>query len=127
MYWGEGYKKGALGSKWKSIDFTNADPSMIVVILKFFRKYLPIQNSDITIQVMLHSPKVEKACIEYWKSVTGLDRTSFIKTCFVISKSSKKIVKSKLANGTIHVRINNVKHFFRLIGWIDFLKKKMED
>jgi len=27
-----------------------------------------------------------------------------------------------LTHGTVHIRINNVKLFFRIIGWIDGLK-----
>ena len=34
LYWAEGYKKGAEGSKWKSVDFANSDPEMIKLINK---------------------------------------------------------------------------------------------
>jgi len=57
LYWAEGYKQGAYGSKWKSIDFANSDPEMIKIIIKFFTKFLKIKKSEIKIQIMLHNSK----------------------------------------------------------------------
>jgi len=125
LYWGEGYKKGAEGSKWKSIDFANSDPVMIKVIIKFFFKYLPIKKTDVKVQIMLHNPDDNEQSIKFWKGVTGLKEENFIKTSYVISKSSKKKITTHLPYGTVHIRINNVNLFFKLIGWIDFLKETM--
>ncbi len=49
LYWAEGYKKGALGSKWKSVDFANSDPKMILMIIDFFEKFLYVEKSDLKI------------------------------------------------------------------------------
>ncbi len=129
LYWGEGYKKGAQGSKWKSIDFANSDPEMIRIMMKFFLRFLPITKSDITAQLMLHnnSESQDKKSIAFWKKITKLDSNNFCKVSHVISKASRKKTINKLPHGTIHIRINNVNLFFRLIGWIDFLKKKFEN
>ena len=125
LYWGEGYKKGADGSKWKSIDFANSDAVMIKVIMKFFYKYLLIKKTDIKIQIMLHNPDDNEKSVKFWKDITELKEENFIKTSYVISKSSKKKMTTHLPYGTVHIRINNVNLFFRLIGWIDFLKETM--
>jgi transcriptional regulator with XRE-family HTH domain len=125
LYWGEGYKKGAEGSKWKSIDFANSDPAMIKVMIKFFLTYLPIKKTDVKIQIMLHNPKNNEQSIKFWQHITGLKKENFIKTSYVISKSSKKKMSAHLPHGTVHIRINNVNLFFRLIGWIDFMKETM--
>jgi len=127
LYWGEGYKKGAEGSKWKSIDFANSDPEMIKVMIKFFFKFLPIKKSDVKAQLMSHNVNDDTKNIEFWKKTTGLHDNNFLRVSHVISKSSQSKVKNKLQHGTIHLRINNVVLFFRLIGWIDFLKKKFKN
>jgi hypothetical protein len=127
LYWGEGYKKGAEGSKWKSIDFANSDPEMIKLMIKFFFKFLPIQKSDIKVQLMSHNTNDDAKNIAFWKKTTGLNDNNFLRVSHVISKSSQSKVKNKLKHGTIHLRINKVILFFRLIGWIDFLKKKFKD
>lgn len=126
LYWAEGYKKGASGSKWKSIDFANSDPEMIKVIMNFFRKFLGIKDKKIKIQLIAHQNiNIKKATI-FWSNLTSIPKEQFIKTYVGVSKSSKgKRNSNSLTHGTVHIRINDVKLFFRLIGWIDGLKEKI--
>lgn len=59
----------------------------------------------------------------YWAKITGVSKNNFIKTCCSKNVNSKgKINKKSLPYGTIHIRINDVKLFFRVIGWIEGLK-----
>ncbi len=60
LYWAEGYKKGALGSKWKSVDFANSDPKMIIMIIDFFEKFLHVKKSNLKIQIIAHKNVDEK-------------------------------------------------------------------
>lgn len=125
LYWAEGYKRGAEGSKWKSVDFANSDPEMIKLIMKFFTKFFKLSKTEIKIQIMLHNPKDEDNSVKYWHKITGVPISNFIKTCSSISKASLQKRNKKLQYGTIHLRVNNVQLFFRLIGWIDGLKEKL--
>lgn len=124
LYWAEGYKRGAAGSKWKSLDFANADPQMIEIMVLFFTKFLHLEKTEIKIQIMLHDKKTASEAINFWHNVTGIPKTNFIKTCCSLSRASLQKREKKLQYGTIHLRINDVNRFFRLIGWIDGLKKK---
>lgn len=124
LYWGEGYKQGAYGSKWKSIDFANSDPDMISMMVLFFTKFLNLKRSDIKIQIMLHDPKDTDKAVIFWHQLTKIPKNNFIKTCHSISSASSNKQNRKLEHGTIHLRINDVERFFRLIGWIDGLKQK---
>ena len=126
LYWAEGYKKGAEGSKWKSVDFANSDPEMIEVIMKFFRKFLVQDDSKIKVQIMVHKNiDIDKA-VRFWSKLTKLAKGQFIKSSIAISKASKnKRNPNSLTYGTVHIRINDVKLFFRIIGWIDGLKEKI--
>ena len=124
LYWAEGYKQGAYGSKWKSIDFANSDSDMIKIMIKFFVKFLNVKKSEIKVQIMIHDKNNTENAENFWHKITGIPKENFIKTFSKISISSLNKQKRKLANGTIHIRINNVKSFFRLIGWINGVKTK---
>jgi hypothetical protein len=124
LYWAEGYKKGWENSKWKSIDFANADAEMIKIMMLFFKKFLKVSGDDIKVQIMLHNKLDEQKAINYWHSITKVPKENFFKPSYTISKASKSKIKNKLEYGTVHIRINNVQAFFRLAGWIDSLKVK---
>jgi hypothetical protein len=124
LYWAEGYKKGWEESKWKSIDFANADAKMIKIMMLFFKKFLSIPEDDIKIQIMLHNKSDEQKAMNYWHGITNVPKENFFKSSFAISKASKGKVTNKLEYGTIHIRINDVQAFFRLAGWVDSLKAK---
>ncbi|MFZ5982285.1 MAG: helix-turn-helix domain-containing protein [Patescibacteria group bacterium] len=125
LYWAEGYKKGAEGSKWKSVDFANADPKMVGIMMKFFRNVCGVDDEKIKIQLMAHANVSMEKSLAYWSKITRLPKKQFMKTALSLSKSSTGKRENRLTNGTIHIRINDVKMFFRIIGWIDGLKKSM--
>lgn len=124
LYWAEGYKKGAYGSKWKVVDFANSDENMIILMMKFFRKYFKIREEKIKIQIIAHPNININKAVNKWSSTTKIPKKQFIKT-FSKSNISSKGVRNKksLPFGTAHIRIYDVKYFFRIIGWIEGLKK----
>lgn len=122
LYWGEGYKKGAEGSKWKCVDFANTDPFMIKIMMDFFRKICGVKNESFKIQLMLHDKKFTEEAIKFWEKTTGINRKQFIKVSFIKSIASKKKQKNILKYGTVHVRVYSVDLFHRIIGYIDGLK-----
>src|SRR3989344_1434697 len=105
LYWAEGYKKGAFGSKWKSVDFANSDPEMIVLIMRFFREICKVKDESVKIQLMAHpNVDLEKATA-FWSELTKIPQSQFIKTCVSLSISSQqKRKRNSLTNGTVHVR-----------------------
>lgn len=123
LYWAEGYKKGAEGSKWKSVDFANSDPMMISVIMKFFRKDCKITEEKFRAQLIAHNNVNINDAVEYWASITGIRKEKFVKTSLPVKRVSKNSRKRQnLTYGTLHIRINDVGFFYRIIGWIDGLK-----
>ena len=125
LYWAEGYKKGAFGSKWKGVDFANSDSSTVKVMMKYFRNICKVPKDKFRIQLMVHpNIDVEKS-INHWSKLTKIPRSQFMKISQVVSKSSKrKRNPNSLIFGTVHIRICDVKLFFRIIGWIDGMKEK---
>ena len=123
LYWAEGYKKGAQGSRWKSVDFANSDPVMVKLMMKFFLKFCNVDISVFKAQVIAHENLNILKSIEYWSNITKIPANKFIKTTASNKAKRKKNSHSGvLTNGTIHIRINNVRLFYRVIGWIDYLK-----
>jgi hypothetical protein len=123
LYWAEGYKKGAYGSKWKAVDFANSDPELVKIILKFFRKICKVDDDKIKVQLIAHKNVDINKAVNFWSNITKLSKNQFIKTyCSPssLSKNSRKF--NSLTHGTVHIRINDVKLFFRIIGWIEGLK-----
>lgn len=125
LYWAEGYKRGASGSKWKCVDFTNADPEMVRVMMGFFRKFCSVEESRFKVQLIAHPNVDMQASVEYWSSLTGVPESQFIKTCTSLSIRSGQKRANSLTYGTVHIRVYDVKLFFRIIGWIDGLKMQL--
>jgi hypothetical protein len=125
LYWAEGYKRGASGSKWKCVDFTNADPEMVLVMMSFFRKFCSIDESRFKVQLIAHPNVDMSAAVEYWSALTEIPKSQFINTCTSLSVRSAQKRKNHLTYGTVHIRVYDVKLFFRIIGWIDGLKVQL--
>ncbi|NTV41462.1 MAG: hypothetical protein HGA61_04300 [Candidatus Moranbacteria bacterium] len=127
LYWAEGYKKGAYGSKWKSVDFANSDPEMILLMMKFFLRECEIPVEKIKAQLIAHENVDIEKSVEYWSRITGIAKRNFVRTSLPVArKTLNKRKNSNLTHGTLHIRINDVRFFYRVIGWIDGLKEYFE-
>ena len=125
LYWAEGYKRGASGSKWKCVDFTNADPEMVRMMMNFFRKFCSVEESRFKVQLIAHPNVDMQVSVGYWSELTGIPESQFIKTCTSLSVRSGQKRANSLTYGTVHIRVYDVKLFFRIIGWIDGLKAQL--
>ncbi len=125
LYWAEGYKKGAYGSKWKSVDFANSDSEMIRIMMRFFREICEVRDQKIKLQVIAHKNIKKKKAISFWMNITGIPEQQFFKISKPTNDNSntQKRKGNTLPYGTVHIRINDVKLFFRIIGWIEGLKE----
>lgn len=122
LYWAEGYKRGATGSKWKCVDFTNADPKMVIVMMRFFREICKVEEKDFRAQLIAHQNVQVDTALRFWSKVTQVSLKQFIKTSVPTKKRSTQAKRRKsniLPMGTLHVRVYDVQLFFRMIGWIE--------
>ena len=78
LYWGEGYKKGANGSKWKCVDFTNSDSEMIIVMMRFFREICNVPDSKFKVQLHTYKNKDEEKIIKFWSNLTKIPKSQFM-------------------------------------------------
>ena len=123
LYWAEGYKKGAQGSKWKCVDFANSDPQMVKMMMLFFRTICKAKDSCIKAQLIAHKNVNIAKSINYWSKITEISKSNFFISSVAANKNSKGKRRNTLEHGTIHIRIYSVELFFKIIGWIDGVKK----
>lgn len=119
LYWAEGYKRG----NWNVI-FSNADPRMHKLMMKFFIKICGVPIDKIKAQVQTHHNVSVPVALKYWSGVIGLPMRQFLKTNISISKSSKFKRGNRLPFGTLRIKIDDVRLVNRIKGWIIGLIKR---
>lgn len=104
LYWGEGYKKGN-----EECGFTNSDPDIIRVIIKWFKQIYGITNEQFTLRVSVNSvhESREKEIVNYWEEVTKLPRDQFTATSFIKTKPRKVYNNGSEHYGTLRIKVKN--------------------
>jgi hypothetical protein len=110
LYWAEGTKRGN-----DMINFSNSDPNMIKLMMRWFRQTCEVPNDKIKIQIHIHDLMDEEKIISYWQAITGIPKKNFHK--LIIKKTTLKHRKNELYRGTCCIRIYDVTLFRRIIGW----------
>ena len=77
LYWGEGAK-----SPKTQVCFSNSDPAMVKLFIRFLRNYFDIQPADIRISCHLFADHLERQrqVERYWLDVAGLPSQSLRKS-----------------------------------------------
>ncbi|MBM4177295.1 helix-turn-helix domain-containing protein [Candidatus Gribaldobacteria bacterium] len=122
MYWAEGYTY----SSGCQFGFTNSDPVIIKLILKWLKNICGISKDRIALAVRMNQEHKERILeIEsYWSKITGLPINQFNKTIFIKSKFKKIFPDDQKKNyfGTLRITIKNGTQLRRKIaGWIEGL------
>ncbi len=81
LYWGEGTKTAS------TVQLSNGDPRIIMLILRFFREVCSVDEAKLRGGIHIHEHLDAQAAERYWHAVTGIDR--FYKTYNKPNKSSK--------------------------------------
>ena len=118
LYWAEGYRRG----NWNVI-FTNSDPIMIDMMMKFFLQVCKIPKKKIRAQIQTHSNVPIVTATRYWSKIIKMPISQFLKPIKQLSKSSKKLRKNSLPYGTLRIKINDVILVNKIKGWIIGLSK----
>jgi transcriptional regulator with XRE-family HTH domain len=119
LYWAEGHKK----SRWR-LDFTNSDPIMIKIIMRFFREILRIKEDKFSATAQIHPNITSEKAINYWSRTTKIPKRQFLKTYTRLTPTSKrKRAFNVLLYGTLRVSISGVKITNKMKGWISGLEK----
>lgn len=114
LYWAEG-AKGRLTSV---IEFVNADPAMITLMMRWFRVCCIVPEPKFRLRVQLHSPEGRQEAERFWAAQTGIPLQQFTQPILKPSPSSKCKQGNHLPYGTLHIRIADVRLLMRVQGWV---------
>lgn len=114
LYWAEGYK----GRACKGAEFTNSDPAMIRLMMRWFRKICQVNENKFRIRIQVHGAEDINKIKEYWSVVTGIPGRQFTKFYTKISPTSKKKMGNIIPYGICSIRISDINLITTIQGWI---------
>ena len=114
MYWAEGYKKPMMrkGRVITShyIGFTNSDPQMMIVMIKWIEKFLGIHPEAIRARLYTHKPFAYENAENYWSVKTRIPLGNFGKTIY---KPTGLLVKKRPEyKGCLRIELNRTSYLF---------------
>ena len=110
LYWAEGTLNG------NTVDFTNSNPEMIRIFLKFLREICGVSEERLRVYLYAYSHKNINKIKQYWSKITGIDISQFTKP--YVRTGNLNLSRRKLTYGMIHVRYNDKKLLELLKSWI---------
>lgn len=117
LYWGEGTK--APGNS--IVEIINADPKMIVVLMRWFRECCEVTEQKFHARVQLHAREQQAVAEAFWSQLTGIPLTQFTAPLWKTSRTSQRKRGNCLPYGTLQIRIADVSLLTRIHGWIEGL------
>lgn len=116
LYWAEGGK-----TRRSLVRFTNSDPSMMRIVMRFFREVCKVPEEKFRVQIHLHSNLDPERARIYWSKITKIQKSRFYKT--YIRRAENKNMKSSLPLGTCNVYVLSTELFLNITGWIEGISK----
>ncbi len=114
LYWAEGAKK----DRW-ALQFTNSDPNMIKIMMKFLEVICGVSRLKVKATVQIHPNVTSAKAINYWSKTAGIPKDNFCKTYSRVSPSSKgKRPINTLPYGTLRMGVYSVEITDKVKGWI---------
>jgi hypothetical protein len=116
LYWGEGSKR-----KRNVLEFTNSDPAMIRLMMKFFKDICQIPRQKFRGHVYLHSHLDKRVAEQYWSDTSGIPLKQFHKTS--VQKNTKRATKDTLPYGTFAIVVCDTQKKLKMDGWIESMSE----
>ncbi len=110
LYWAE-------GAKSRLVDFTNSNPAMVALMVRWFREVCSVEDKDFRVQLHLHAGQDENDLKRYWSKLTNIPLHQFHKS--YIKRAGTGHRKNRLYRGTAKIRICNKNLLHRILGMID--------
>ena len=124
LYWAEGMKER---TKACNVKFSNSDPQMITLFLKWISKICRIPKRDIFCEIYLHKTAAERETEikKYWSGITNFPLTQFQKIRWKkhnLSPKRKNIGKNYYGQLRIGIRRSSSLNR-KIAGWIEGIYK----
>lgn len=122
LYWAEGDKE-KIYSSGPVVGFSNSDPLMIKVYIKWLRACLKISDERICLNIVIHENhrKRSRAVLKYWADIIGFPASKFGKIYYKKHKiNSNRRNIGKDYHGLLKIRLKKSTELNRKIsGWIE--------
>ena len=109
LYWAEG------GKGRHTIDFTNSDPEMIRIFLKFMRQICGVSEERLRVFLYAYSNQNIDQLKEYWHKITAISLSQFTKP--YIRNGNSNLRDRQMPHGLIHIRYNDKRLLELILGW----------
>lgn len=116
LYWGEGQKN--FGKNYY-ISFSNSDPEMVRIFMKFLKDILGIHRDIIRFSISAHLRVDRMASRKFWASVVDVPIEKIYYYLAVSKASNGKRPRNLLPHGTFQIRVNRRREFFKVRGLVD--------
>ena len=121
LYWAEGNTKNR-----NRLQFSNSNPLMISIVMRFFKEICNIAEDKIKARVHIYPGINYRKALNFWSQITKLPKNNFYPPQTQISRASKKKRSiNTLPYGTIHLTVLNTKLACRVKGWIEGISDKI--
>ncbi len=117
LYWGEGGKSQNL------VRISNSDPDVIITMMNFFMRVCGVSQDKFRGHINTFTHSDVKKTEKYWSNVSGIPRTQFFKT-YQKNSSASLNKRETLPYGTVQIYVLDTKLYFRIMGWMDYIKKQ---
>jgi hypothetical protein len=120
LFWAEG-TKARYDNRTPDLRFTNSDEKMILLFMKFLRKYFDIFDQKLRASIQIHENCDKLKAVKYWSKITKMskDRFYIIKQKPISSKNIRP--KNSLPYGTITIRYASRYAYYKMLGAINAL------
>lgn len=118
LYYGEGTKLRVdnRGYKVHAVEFTNKEPMMVKMFLKFLRGIIKAEEERIKAELFIYPDHSEKKLKLFWSKITEIPLKRFNKT---IKLRQRNIRYNPNPLGTMKIRYCHKKHFLKIMSIIE--------
>lgn len=126
LYWAEGSKEKE-HSVSQGVIFSNSDPLMIKLFIKWLKEILNVKEEEIVPEIYIHENSINNivAVKKYWSGITNIPISEFNRVYFKKNKlSTKRKNIGKNYYGLLRIRVRRSTNMNRKIsGWIEGVLK----
>lgn len=116
LYWAEGD-----GKPKNPVRFTNTDPRMVALYIKFLVGALKIPIESLRITIILYPDLSQGKCEMFWSKTVNIPKTQFYKTQFIKGRHKT----TRLPYGICMVTASGRRLKEKILIWIDLLSKTL--
>jgi len=91
--------------------------------MNFFRSVCHVPEEKFRAHVHTFAHANIGVTIDFWSKVSGIQKSQFFKT-YQKNSAASLHKRDTLPNGTVQIYVLDTTLFFRIMGWIEYIKHK---